>query len=311
MIGFPLNFIILHWKFNITMKYIQAKFIIEPDSQDARDIVAAIAGSEGFESFSDDKDGLTGFCQEELFDSESLRYTLSSFPIPDVQVTFMASQVEDKNWNEEWEKKGFEPILIDNRCAIVCQNQQSISATYHALTDTIPMKIVIDAQQAFGTGTHETTQMIVSYLLNHDLNGKRILDCGCGTGILGIVAAKCGAKETVCYDIDEWSVRNALHNAELNNVTLDVLEGDKRVLSHISGVFDTILANINRNILLNDMETFVGVMATDAMLILSGFYEADVDIILKKAVSLGLQECQRQLNHDWCCLVLKRDAHQG
>ena len=197
------------------MKYIQVKFTAEPDSQDVRDIIAALAAEVGFDSFTDEPDGLVGYCQEDLFNEETLTETMQNLPIPDVKVSFEAAQAEDKNWNEEWEKAGFAPIIIDNRCAIICKNmEEEIAATYPQL-ETIPMKITIDAQQAFGTGTHETTQMIVSLLLNQDLKEKRVLDCGCGTGILGIVAAKCGAKEVVSYDIDEWSVRNAEHNAEL------------------------------------------------------------------------------------------------
>ena len=288
------------------MKYIQVKFTAEPDSLDVRDIIAALAGEEGFESFTDEPDGLVGYCQENLFNEETLGHTLQNLPVPNVKVTFTASHIEDKNWNEEWEKGGFEPVIIDNRCAIVCKNMEDEATAAQNSLDTIPMKIVIDAKQAFGTGTHETTQMIVSLLLGQDLTDKRVLDCGCGTGILGIVAAKCGAKEVVCYDIDEWSVRNAEHNAELNGVELDVLEGDKSVLSHVSGVFDVIMANINRNIILEDIEDFVSVMTTDSRIILSGFYEQDAESILQKAAELGLKESQRLLNHDWCCLLLER-----
>ena len=224
------------------MKYIQVKFTAEPDSQDVRDIIAALAAEVGFDSFTDEPDGLVGYCQEDLFNKETLTEIIQSLPIPDVKVSFEAAKAEDKNWNEEWEKAGFDPIIIDDRCAIICKNmEEDATATYPQL-EKIPMKITIDAQQAFGTGTHETTQMIVSLLLNQDLKEKRVLDCGCGTGILGIVAAKCGAKEVVSYDIDEWSVRNAEHNAELNGVELDVLEGDRRVLSHVSGVFDCYLS---------------------------------------------------------------------
>ena len=288
------------------MKYIQVKFTTEPDSQDVRDIIAALTAEVGFDSFTDEPDGLVGYCQEDLFNKETLTEIIQSLPIPDVKVSFEAAKAEDKNWNEEWEKAGFDPIIIDNRCAIICKNmEEEVAATYPQL-ETIPMKIVIDAQQAFGTGTHETTQMIVSLLLNQDLKEKRVLDCGCGTGILGIVAAKCGAKEVVSYDIDEWSVRNAEHNAKLNGVELDVLEGDKRVLSHVSGVFDIILANINRNISLEDIDEFFSVMTTDSKIILSGFYEQDAEAILQKANELGLKENQRLLNHDWCCLLLER-----
>ena len=288
------------------MKYIQVKFTAEPDSQDVRDIIAALAAEVGFDSFTDEPDGLVGYCQEDLFNKETLTEVIQSLPIPDVKVSFEAAKAEDKNWNEEWEKAGFDPIIIDDRCAIICKNmEEDATATYPQL-EKIPMKITIDAQQAFGTGTHETTQMIVSLLLNQDLKEKRVLDCGCGTGILGIVAAKYGAKEVVSYDIDEWSVRNAEHNAELNGVELDVLEGDRRVLSHVSGVFDVILANINRNIILEDIDEFVSVMTTESKIILSGFYEQDTEAILQKANELGLKENQRLLNHDWCCLLLER-----
>ena len=288
------------------MKYIQVKFTAKPDSQDVRDIIAALAAEVGFDSFTDEPDGLVGYCQEDLFNKETLTEIIQSLPIPDVKVSFEAAKAEDKNWNEEWEKAGFDPIIIDDRCAIICKNmEEDATATYPQL-EKIPIKIAIDAQQAFGTGTHETTQMIVSLLLNQDLKEKRVLDCGCGTGILGIVAAKCGAKEVVSYDIDEWSVRNAEHNAELNGVELDVLEGDRRVLSHVSGVFDIILANINRNIILEDIDEFVSVMTTESKIILSGFYEQDAEAILQKANELGLKENQRLLNHDWCCLLLER-----
>ncbi len=287
------------------MRYIQVEFTANPDNQDIRDIIAALAGDNGFESFSEDKGKLIGYCQEELFHAESLENTLQNFPIPDVEITFTASNVEDRNWNEEWEKAGFDPIIIDNQCAIVCGNKLE-DANHQQDIDSIPTKIVIDAKQAFGTGTHETTQMIVSLLLNQNLTGKRVLDCGCGTGILGIVAAKYGAKEVVAYDIDEWSVNNAQHNAELNEVELDVLEGDKRVLSHVNGVFDYVLANINRNIILEDLSAFVSVMTTNSRIILSGFYEQDAEIILKEAENLGLEECKRVMNHNWCCLLLEK-----
>lgn len=287
------------------MRYIQVEFTANPDNQDIRDIIAALAGDNGFESFSEDKGKLIGYCQEELFHAESLENTLQNFPIPDVEITFTASNVEDRNWNEEWEKAGFDPIIIDNQCAIVCGNKLE-DANHQQDIDSIPTKIVIDAKQAFGTGTHETTQMIVSLLLSQNLTGKRVLDCGCGTGILGIVAAKYGAKEVVAYDIDEWSVNNAQHNAELNEVELDVLEGDKRVLSHVNGVFDYVLANINRNIILEDLSAFVSVMTTNSRIILSGFYEQDAEIILKEAENLGLEECKRVMNHNWCCLLLEK-----
>ena len=148
--------------------------------------------------------------------------------------------------------------------------------------------------------------MVVQTLLNIDLAGKRILDCGCGTGILSLVASKLGADSVIGYDIDEWSVENTKHNARLNGVeNLEVFTGDSCVLSHISGVFDVVMANINRNILLADMAAFKDVMRPNAILILSGFYVDDAPMLVEKARGMGLAEINRRTEDNWCCLVLK------
>lgn len=283
------------------MKYYEAIFTITPDSEPARDIVSALAGEAGFESFDNEADGLKGYVQVDLFDKEKLNTSLNDFPIEGVHVDYKISEVNDEDWNATWEQEGFEPIKIADKCVIYdAKDADKINSD-----DSLPkMKIGIDARQAFGTGTHETTQMMVGTLLELDLKGKHVLDCGCGTGILGIVAAKCGASEVVGYDIDDWSVRNALHNAELNGVKMEVFEGDKGVLSHVSGLFDVVLANINRNILLADMPAFRDVMGSDSLLIISGFYEEDIPVLLDKAKELGLKEVSRKTNGDWACVKL-------
>ena len=283
------------------MKYYEAIFTITPDSEPARDIVSALAGEAGFESFDNEADGLKGYVQVDLFDKEKLNTSLNGFPIDGVHVDYKISEVNDEDWNATWEQEGFEPIKIADKCVIYdAKDADKINSD-----DSLPkMKIGIDARQAFGTGTHETTQMMVGTLLELDLKGKHVLDCGCGTGILGIVAAKCGASEVVGYDIDDWSVRNALHNAELNGVKMEVFEGDKGVLSHVSGLFDVVLANINRNILLADMPAFRDVMGSDSLLIISGFYEEDIPVLLDKAEELGLKEVSRKTNGDWACVKL-------
>lgn len=283
------------------MKYYEAIFTITPDSEPARDIVSALAGEAGFESFDNEADGLKGYVQVDLFDKEKLNTSLNGFPIDGVHVDYKISEVNDEDWNATWEQEGFEPIKIADKCVIYdAKDADKINSD-----DSLPkMKIGIDARQAFGTGTHETTQMMVGTLLELDLKDKHVLDCGCGTGILGIVAAKCGASEVVGYDIDDWSVRNALHNAELNGVKMDVFEGDKGVLSHVSGLFDVVLANINRNILLADMPAFRDVMGSDSLLIISGFYEEDIPVLLDKTKELGLEEVSRKTNGDWACVKL-------
>ena len=169
------------------------------------------------------------------------------------------------------------------------------------------MSIGIHATNAFGTGTHETTRMMVETLLELPLNGKRILDCGCGTGILGIAALKCGAKHVVSYDIDEWSAENTRYNAELNGVgyQMDILHGDVHILTHVEGIFDVIVANINRNILLDDMEHFHNVLAKGGTLAISGFYEDDAPLLLEKAQTLGLNEVRRKTDNNWCTLIFQ------
>lgn len=285
------------------MKYSEATFKIVPDSQDARDLVSALAGEAGFESFEEAPTELRGFVQTDLLDRPLLDSLLEQFPIEGTHVSYELKDVDEKDWNATWEAEGFEPIVIGDRCIIYDAKHEDAS-----LLEIKPgeLSIGIDARQAFGTGTHETTQMMVSTLLDCNLANKRVLDCGCGTGILGIAAKKLGAGEVVGYDIDDWSVENAKHNAEINGVEMEILEGDKSVLSHVNGVFDVVLANINRNILLNDMAAFVDVMNMHATLILSGFYNEDSELLLLKAVELGLHEVDRKSEGNWCCLHLEK-----
>lgn len=167
------------------------------------------------------------------------------------------------------------------------------------------LRIAIDARLAFGTGTHETTQMMVSTLLGMNLRGKRVLDCGCGTGILGIVASKLGAAGVVAYDIDEWSVSNTRHNAQLNGVgNIEVRLGDSGVLASYPPTFDVAMANINRNILLQDMDRIASRLAQGGRLVLSGFYEEDVPLLTQKADTLGLKLVGKRSYDGWQCIVL-------
>ena len=287
---------------NNTMKYLEATFIIEgealvPDLRDtAADMITALDAEAGFESFTQEDGQLTGYVQEELIDREMLDASLSSFPIPGVKVTYSLKPVEDKDWNETWEDNGFEPVFIGDKCVI--HDMKHLPATSEGMLD-----IVVDARMAFGTGTHETTQMMIDQILKSDMRGKRVLDCGCGTGILSVAAAKTGAREVVAYDIDEWSVENTRHNARLNSVdNITVLTGNAEVLSHVSGVFDFVLANINRNILLADMKAMREVMGFGSKLIISGFYQSDADALCQEAQRLGMTFQSSSVSGDWMLL---------
>lgn len=286
------------------MKYLVAEFKIECQDgmiQIARDLLTDALGEAGFETFEDTEDGIKGYVQESVFDENAMNDVISNFMLPDVTINANIQEAEYKNWNEEWEEAGFERININDSITIYDARHDDGNGIASGIS------IGIETKQAFGTGTHETTRMIVSTLLNIDLKGKRVLDCGCGTGILGIAASKLGASEVVGYDIDEWSSENAIHNAELNGVgNMKVMLGDASVLKSVEGKFDVVLANINRNILLADMPAFVSVMADDSLLILSGFYASDVDLLTEKASSLGLSKIDSKSDSEWTCLVLKK-----
>ncbi len=287
------------------MKYLVVKFKISAGDdmmQICRDLLADSAAEAGFESFEETEQGIDAYVQKDLFEQEVLDKNLHNFPIEDTAISYCVEDAEDKDWNQEWEEQGFEPICVDDQILIYDAKHPEL----HPTTSPDHIEIGIEAKLAFGTGNHETTRMIVSTLLNNNLYQKRVLDCGCGTGILGIVAAKLGASEVVGYDIDEWSVDNAKHNAKLNGIdNMEVYFGNESVINHISGIFDIILANINRNILLNDMKTFRSVLNDGGFLILSGFYEEDVPTLLAKAQELGLQEIGKRTDNNWTCLVFK------
>ena len=285
------------------MKYFEADFTISPYSADASDLLAAIAGEAGFETFEETSTGLKGYVQQALFSEETLKDVLADFPFDNVSISYDIKEAEDRDWNEQWEQEGFEPIIVAQRLVI--------HDGRHLPDESYPIAIEIDAHLAFGTGTHETTRMICETILElMDTAEKKpaVLDCGTGTGILSICALMAGAKKAIGYDIDEWSVDNARHNAVINRVDehFQSLLGDASILDQVEGEFDLVLANINRNILLADLPAFCGKMAPGAQLILSGFYTSDNTMLIEKAESLGLRLQTKKEDHDWSCLVFSK-----
>ena len=275
------------------MKYIEVSF---PKNE----ILPYILGDLGYESFIEEGDRLLAYIQEDNFCEEALH----DIAIDEAR-NYVWKPAEYKDWNEEWESHGFEPIIINKNLII------------HDLIHPIDISeykynIVIDAHQAFGTGTHETTRMMIKQLLNsiHEINkpNVRILDCGCGTGILSIVAAKLGAAEIFGYDIDEWSIENSIHNARLNNITnCHFVQGNANVLGkQITGKFDIILANINRNILIADIAMFHKMMHENSTLFVSGFYCSNESVIKNEFSKYNLIETNQKLNdNNWQCLAFR------
>lgn len=288
------------------MKYYVANFDIECADellQPARELLSAAACEAGFEAFEDTDNGIAGYVQRQLYDKEALDAAIADYMPEGTKVTYNIEEVPDQDWNQGWEDQGFEPIGVSDH--LVIYDAKHTDMSMFAGDDGV-MRIFIEARNAFGTGTHQTTRMILRRLLGMDMTGKSVLDCGCGTGILGIVALRLGANRVLGYDIDEWSSENAKHNAALNGVdNLDVLLGDASVLDGVKEEFDVVIANINRNILLNDMTAFRSHLKTGGRLILSGFYETDVPMLEQAAKNNGLTIIDVVTDGEWACAMFE------
>jgi ribosomal protein L11 methyltransferase len=288
------------------MKYLSVTFFISSNNevkQSCRDVLTYLLGDAGFESFEDTGEGVVGYIQIDKFDQKATDAVISSFPIQDASIKYLTKKVEDTDWNKAWEHEGFEPITVADKVTVFDAR--------HPLPQSTPPTAVmvgIKTEMAFGTGTHQTTRMMLEALTEANLHHQRILDCGCGTGILALVASKLGAAEVTAYDIDEWSVKNTELNAENNDVkNIKVLLGDATVLKQISSTFDIIMANINRNILLADLPAFVSKATPGTKIFLSGFYISDVNLIEEKAATVHLRRYGMKTIDQWAMLMFESE----
>lgn len=282
------------------MKYFELHFHVTPCSEAATDILAALLAEVGCEAFVPDADGLVAYVQQSFYDEAAVSDVVAAFPLPDTAVSFTCQEAPDCDWNATWEAEGFEPIALGE--AMVIHDDR------HTNYPSARIEITIHPQQAFGTGTHQTTRMILAQLLELSLEGANVIDAGCGTGILGIAAMKLGAKHVWAYDIDEWSVRNAQENFGRNFPSpppVTILHGDSSLLKDAPKA-DVVLANINRNILLADMPAFVRSMKPGGRLILSGFLADDVSMLEERASTLGLVLSSRRHDGDWQMLQFQQ-----
>ena len=278
------------------MKYFEVTFSANPCNETITDILSALTAEAGFESFVECEGGMQAYIQQSLFDEEALKNIIADFPIPETDITYTITEPEDKDWNEEWEKNFFQPIVIDNRCVI--------HSTFHKDYPKAEYDIVINPQMAFGTGHHETTSSILGELLDADLKGKSVLDMGCGTSILAILASMRGADPVTAIDIDDWCVNNSRDNIALNNINNITVElGDASLLEGRKP-FDVIIANINRNILLNDMAAYTACMHKGSEIYMSGFYVQDIDAIRSKGENLGLKFVHYREKNNWAAVKL-------
>ena len=269
--------------------YLGYHFTVEPKELGSEILIAEL-GELPFESFTDSDLGIVAYIQKDLWTPNILDdlFILNS---PEFTISFKIEEIDQVNWNEEWEKN-FEPIDVDGNC--------HVRAPFHPKTDA-EFDIEIEPKMSFGTGHHETTHMMIQHLLEMDVTGMKTLDMGCGTAILAILAEMKGAQPIDAIDIDNWCYLNSIENAERNNCKhITVYEGDAALL--IGKKYDLIIANINRNILLNDMQSYVDCLYPKGTLLLSGFYTEDIPFIDASCTEKGLISVKKFERNNWVSL---------
>lgn len=281
------------------MKYYEVNFSISPFLEAYSDVLSGSLAEIGFESFAPKDNGLSAYIQQSVFDEKQLEAAIGEFPIDDIRITFEVTEAEYEDWNAVWEEEGFHPIVIDNTIVIHDVKHKDVPA--------LPYDIIISPKLAFGTGSHQTTRMILRELSEMDLKEKKVIDAGTGTGILSIMCIKRGASDVFAYDIDEWSVENTKDNLLLNGIynQITIEEGDSSVLSKTDNA-DLLIANINRNILMNDLPVFCSKLKPKGQLLLSGFYTEDVPFLLDAAQKESLKLIKKKGDENWCMLLLKK-----
>lgn len=273
------------------MDYIELSFSINPFNEEIADIIIAELSEIDFESFTTDDEILKAYIQENLFDIEKINESMIINNLKEnFDISYSSQKIVSKDWNAEWESN-FKPLLIDDKVYI--------RASFHEKNPECKYDIVIDPKMSFGTGHHSTTSMMVRYILESNIENKNILDMGCGTSLLGIFASLRGANSVTGIDIDEWAYNNSIENIELNKINnLNVYQGDASLLNNFDN-FDLILANINRNILLDDMDKYIKVLDTNGELIMSGFYSEDLPLIENRAKELGMKYVSHKTDLNW------------
>lgn len=283
------------------MKYLEFLFHISPASRDAADVLSAMTAEVGFDSFlkpDDSAELLKGYILADQFDESALQEVLANFPFAHTTITYEYAPMEDKDWNAEWERNYFQPLEIDDHCVV--------SATFHENVKQARYNIKINPRMSFGTGHHATTSQMMREILSADCKDKSVLDMGCGTGILGILACMCGARHCTSVDVDEWCIQNTSENIELNHITnLDVHLGDATTLEQY-GTFDLLLCNIHLNVIVNDMPYYVDRLKAGATALFSGFYVKDLPLIQQAAEKCGLTLLHSRSENNWCCAAFSK-----
>ena len=281
------------------MKYKEVTFAMDT-TELFRDLLVDALGNEGpYESFVDTADGVKAYVRQTEYDPQWLAATVQAFPVP---LKYTVADMEDRDWNAEWEK-GHESVLVKSEAGTVY-----VRAPFHPHRDDVDYELIIEPKMSFGTAHHPTTYMMLCYVSEMEMRGKRVLDMGCGTAVLAILAKMRGAAYVEGIDVDEWAFNNARENAAANQVEITLRQGDATLLEAGNPEFDIVIANINRNILLADMERYAAVLTPGGSLLLSGFYEADEGALIAKANTFGLILKDKKNRDGWSALQLTHNS---
>ncbi len=275
------------------MQYTKVAFSINPINDFIRDILTAELAEYDYDSFEETETGINAYIPSSSFSAEDID-NLQIIQNADYEIKYSYEEMPDQNWNETWEKHFFNPIIIDDRCIV--------RSPFHQDIPKADYEILIEPKMAFGTGHHETTGLMIKHILDMDFAGKKVLDMGCGTGILGILCAMKGAEKVTGIDIEDWAYNNAIENINLNSIKqMEVFCGDASLLGNES--YDIIIANINRNILLEDINKYVKVLKPQGTLMLSGFYNSDIDVIDKECANNNLTKNSIKEDNNWVAIA--------
>ena len=276
------------------MEYTEVDIKVNPVAPFS-DILVARLNEIEFESYTEDETGLKAYVQTHLLDESAVKEIIAE--VAELcELTFSINKVKQENWNKKWENN-FEPVHINDKCVI--------RAHFHDAFPDVEQEIIITPKMSFGTGHHETTSLVMNEMFGIDFKNKSVLDMGSGTGVLAILAAKLGANSLIGIDFDEWAYKNAVENAALNGVSnIDFIHGDADAIA--GATFDIVLANINRNIILQDIATYVGAMNAQSKILFSGFLKEDIPLILEKSEQLGLELVVSKHKNKWQMLHLKK-----
>jgi ribosomal protein L11 methyltransferase len=261
------------------------------------EILMAEIAEAGFDTFLETEKGFEAFAEGEKFDPEWVDSIKEKYNHVS-PLLFFRDQVQKQNWNEEWEKN-VEPIFVEDQCLV--------RAEFHKIEKKYPYEIIITPKMSFGTGHHQTTYLMLKNQMRINHQNKMVMDAGCGTAILSIMAFQLGAKKIEAFDIDEWSVINGKENAEINHCTNINIQQGKITALKFENKFELILANINRNILLDEMKYYSTALVSGGHLLLSGFYEKDIPDLKQEAQKFGLAELNRDSREDWACLLFQKN----